>query len=418
MSVFPAPARNDPQERLRRIATLRWVAIGAQFGLVLLTRSWPGGGAALAPVLAICLAQGALNLATITLAPRAGTPSDARLFAWLLLDMAALTGIAYFAGGATNPLISLYLLWIATGAAMLEGRWAAWLAAAGIGAYTLVGFIHAEVHVHDPQQALELHLVGMWVVFVFSAVTICWSVVRLTAAVRRRDAQLAAAREEGLRNERIVALGNLAAGAAHELGTPLTTMAVLAAEVRRDPGLPPALGEDLDLLRSQVGECRRIIGQLAAQAGSVRAEGAGPTPLDDWLERLIQRWRVQRPMVAPILCSEVPRPGPRVVIDATFDQALLNLFNNAADASPGAVSIDARWQAGELELQVLDRGPGIPEERLAGLGRESFSTRTEGLGMGLLLARAAIERSGGRLDFEARDQGGMRARVRLPLATL
>lgn len=416
MNTPLAAGRDDPPQRLGRLAALRWVAIVAQLALVLLTRGWPGGGAALEPVLAICLAQVGLNLATIVLAPRSPPANDARLFCLLLLDMASLTGIAYFAGGATNPLISLYLLWIAAGAALLEGRWAALLAAAGIGGYSLVGFVHADVHLHDPQSALELHLVGMWVVFVFSAITICWSVVRLTAAVRLRDAQLAAAREAALRNERVVALGNLAAGAAHELGTPLTTMAVLAGEVRRAPGLPTSLQADLDLLQGQIGECKRIIGQLAAQAGDARADGASATTLDAWLERLVQRWHVQRPMVEPDLRSEGPRPGPRVVIDATFDQALLNLFNNAADASPGEVAIDARWQPDALELLVLDRGRGIPAARLPDLGREPFSTRVEGFGMGLVLARAAIERSGGQLAFEARAGGGTTARVRLPLA--
>jgi len=408
-------AAAEPGLRVLRLAALRWVAVAAQIALVLLTREWLGSGAALAPVGAICLGQVALNLLSIAGAARLGRAGDGPLFALLLLDVAALSGIAYLAGGSTNPLISLYLLWIAVGAALLDARRAAALAAICIGSYSLVNFVHADVYIHDHEQALQAHLLGMWVVFVFSAITICWSVVRLTAAVRRRDAELAQARETALRSERVVALGNLAAGAAHELGTPLATMAVLAGELLRDPQLNASLRPDLELLQGQIGECKRIITQLAAQAGTSRAEALALMPLDTWLESLLQRWRVQRPRIAPQVTMEGPRPGPPVAMDATVGQALINLLNNAADASPDQVAVEARWEPRALVLRVLDRGGGIPEAVRDGLGRELVTTRDEGLGMGVVLAYAAIGRSGGNLRFAARDGGGTVAEVNLPL---
>jgi two-component system sensor histidine kinase RegB len=415
MSAVTMPP-TDQDNRLHRLLTLRWVAVAAELSLVLATRRWLGSGPPLEPVLAICAAQLGLNLASMARWPRAAPLGEGRLLAQLLLDVAALTGIAYLSGGATNPLISLYLLWIAAAAAMLEAH-AAWiLAMVCIGAYSMVNFMHAELHIHDPEQALEAHLVGMWAVFVFSAVTICWSVIRLTAAVRRRDAELAGAREAALRNERVVALGNLAAGAAHELGTPLATMTVLAGEMLHDPALPAALRPDLELLRSQLGECKRIITQLAAQAGTSRAEAVSRTTIDAWLEQLLQRWRVQRPVVEPRVSLAGARPGPAVTMDATLGQALLNLFNNAADASPGQVDIEAQWSQDRLDLRVQDRGRGIPAAVLPSLGREPVPARGEGLGMGLMLACTAIERSGGELEFGAREGGGTVAHVRLPLA--
>jgi len=418
MSAVLSPPR-DAGNRLRRLVALRWVAVLAELALVLLTAQWLGAGAALEPVLAICTAQVGLNLATIAYGVRGGAAaSDRQLFAQLLFDVAALTAIAYFAGGSTNPLISLYLLWIAAGAAVLEPPLATLLAALCVAAYSLVNFVHVEVHIHDHEKALQIHLIGMWAVFVVSAVTICWSVLRLTAAVRRRDAELAAAREAALRSERVVALGNLAAGAAHELGTPLATLAVLAGELLRDARLPGALRPDLELMQGQIQDCKGIITQLAAQAGSSRAESLSAMPLDEWLAGLVERWRRQRPLVTPRLELRGAIPGPRVAIDATLGQALLNLFNNAADASPDQVAVSAQWDAHALELQVLDRGSGIATEVQLGLGRDLVTTRQDGLGMGLVLAYAAIERSGGELGFASRPGGGTIARVRLPLDAL
>jgi len=417
--MTPTPTSTpDTSNRLPRLVAVRWVAMIAELALVLLAGRWLGTTTAIEPVLAICMAQLGLNLASMAYGPRAGPASDGQLFAQLLFDVGALTAIAYLAGGSANPLISLYLLWIAVGAAMLDARRAALLCAIGIGCYSLVNVVHAQVHIHDHEKALQVHLIGMWMIFVFSAVMICWSVVRLTAAVRRRDAKLAQAREAALRSERVVALGNLAAGAAHELGTPLATLAVLAGELLRVPDLPERLRPDLELMQAQVADCKRIITALAAQAGSARAEAIRAVALQPWLEELLQRWRVQRPLVAPRLQLEGPRPGPLLAVDATLGQALLVLLNNAADASPDQVEVEANWNGEALDLRVLDRGSGIATEDQQRLGRELFTTRPGGHGMGLVLAYAAIERSGGRLRLAPRPGGGTGAQVYLPLAPL
>jgi two-component system sensor histidine kinase RegB len=417
MSATPASAF-DAGNRLRRLIALRWFAVPAELALALLGAQWLGGEAPLEPVLAVCTAQLGLNLATIAYAGRAGSTSDTQLFAQLLFDVLALTAIAYFSGGSTNPLVSLYLLWIAAGAAMLDARLATALAALCIGAYSLVNFVHTQTHIHDHEKALAIHLIGMWAVFVFSAVTICWSVLRLTAAVRRRDAELAAAREAALRGERVVALGNLAAGAAHELGTPLATLAVLTGELLRDQRLAEALRPDLELMQGQILDCKRIITQLAAQAGTSRAEGLAVLGIEQWITQLVERWRLQRPLVAPRVHLQGADSVPPIAVDATLGQALLNLFNNAADASPEQVEIVAQWDATRLDLQVLDRGSGIASDVQLGLGRELVTTRPDGLGMGLVLAYTAIERSGGTLQFSARAGGGTVARLVLPLGPL
>jgi two-component system sensor histidine kinase RegB len=415
--MTPVPeAPVDPGNRLARLVALRWVVVAAELALVLLTDHWLDAGIGLVPVLAICLLQVGWNLATLAFAARVQAAGDGRLLAQLLCDVAALTAIAYLAGGSTNPLIGLYLLWVAAGATMLSARPAAALAAVSIACYSLVCFVHAPQRIADHERLLQVHLAGMWLIFVISAVTICWSVARLTSAVRRRDAQLATAREAALRNERVVALGNLAAGAAHELGTPLATIAVLVGELLRAPDLGDGLRPDLALVQAQVDDCKRIITELAAQAGTARAEALAALPVHRWLTELVQRWRLQRPVVQARLELEQAGAGPMLMIDATVSQALIVLFNNAADASPDEVQIHARWTTDELFLDVHDRGAGIASAVEQGLGRDLVTTRADGLGMGLVLAFAAIERSGGSLAFAPRAGGGTTAQVRLPLA--
>ncbi len=411
-------ARGAGSPSLYRLLALRWVSIAGQIAAIAATVLLLQIELPLQSIALVIAGQIAVNAMSYARLVHAETITSMELLAQLLLDVAALTLLVYFAGGSSNPMVTLYLPLIAIAAAILPVRLAAIVAAASIGGYSLLFAVHTAVHIHDTEQAIRIHLIGMWLTFVFSALIISWFVARMTAALRSRDAALATAREAALRNERVVALGNLAAGAAHELGTPLATIAVLAGELARHENLPADLRDDAQLLAGQVQECKRIITQLAARAGSSRAEAAQAVALDAWLAALTARWQAQRPLVQPRIELRGERPGPRLVPDATLEQALLNLFNNAADVSPAAVDIAAQWSRTALELDVLDRGPGIADDIARRLGHETLTTRADGHGIGLVLAFAAIERSGGSLRFSARAGGGTCASVRLPLDAL
>lgn len=408
----------EPPSGSRRLAVISWIAIAIQLAFVLVASAGLGAPIPLWPILLICALQAGLNLPSLWRRLSAMTSDPTAAFAQILVDILALTAIAYFAGGSTNPLISLYLPLIAVAATILPPGLAAAIAAISIGCYSLVSLVHAPTHVHDPEQAFRSHLIGMWVIFVCSALTISWFVVRLNAAIRSRDAALAAARESALRNERVVALGNLAAGAAHELGTPLATMAVVVGELAASPLLPPQAKSDAELALDQIRECKRIITRLAARAGSSRAEALHPVPADVWIEQLVERWRRQRPQVVPEVRVEGAIPGPRIAADASLEQALLNLFNNAADASPDQVAIQAAWDTRQVRLEVLDRGKGIPPEISGRLGLDLVSTRDDGTGIGVVLALSAVEQSGGTLSITDRAGGGTVAEVLLPLTSL
>jgi len=414
----PLLTSKDAAFGMRRLIAMRWIAIAIQLAFVFVASAFFDAPISLPPVLAICAVQAVLSLPALWWRVTTKAPEPLAAFAQILIDILALTGIAYFAGGASSPLISLYLPLIAVAATILPPRHASVLAAISIACYSLVSLVHAPAHIHDPAQAFRSHLIGMWVIFVCSALTISWFVVRLNATIRSRDAALAAARETALRNERVVALGNLAAGAAHELGTPLATMAVVVGELAADSSLSPQLKSDVEVALAQVRECKRIITRLAARAGSSRAEAVHPVSADVWIEQLVERWRRQRPQVIPDVKLEGAIPGPRIAADVTLEQALLNLFNNAADASPGQVGIRAGWDSQHVQVDVLDRGKGIPPEISGRLGRDLVSTRDEGAGMGVVLALSAVEQSGGTLSITNRADGGTLAKVLLPLTSI
>jgi two-component system sensor histidine kinase RegB len=414
MTSLPAQFENGAGH-LRRLLLMRWFAVAGQLVLIIAARPLLDIELPLAPMLAIVLLLAGFNLATRLRLARGGAVADGELFAQLCVDITALTLLLFFSGGAANPLVSLYLPSIAIAAVVLPGRFAWGVALLSIAAYSLLVFVNIPLPVPDAERATRLHLAGMWLIFVASAALIAWFVARMAAAIRSRDLELAAAREEALRNERVIALGSLAAGAAHELGTPLATMAILAGELGRNADLPADTREDLALLREQVEHCKGIITGLAARAGQTRAEGGAALALDRWLEQVVARWRQLRPHAEAKVSLQGTAPAPRVVGEATLEQALLNLFNNSADAGDGQIEIEAGWDAERLRLEVRDRGPGFNEKVLLAAGRAFVTTREEGTGIGLFLAHAAVERLGGRIVLANRDGGGAVTRVELPL---
>ncbi len=401
---------------LRRLFWLRWLGVAGQVLAILLVHAGLGMPLPLAPMLAIA---GLLALMNLAVALRLGQPwpaSEAEAFAHLGVDAAALAAQLYFSGGYTNPFVSLLLLPVILAATALPAA-AAWLMALlTASAYTLLVFFHLPLPAPAGLDAFDLHLWGMWFNFAVSAALVVGFVTRLAASLRARERQLAEAREKALRDEGLFALGMLAAGAAHELSTPLGTVALVTRELEADYGDDPELAESLALLGAQTERCKALLTRMTAAAGVSR--GGETLPLDEWLEKTVEDWRLMRPEVAAASRWEGARPAPAVRPDPVLAQALVSLYNNAADASPGAVAIEGAWDAQHLTVRVLDSGPGLPAELARAPGAGFFSTKGEGRGLGLALVQAAVERLGGRLALAAREGGGSAASLSVPLAGL
>ncbi|MFN4149055.1 MAG: sensor histidine kinase, partial [Rhodocyclaceae bacterium] len=215
-----------------------------------------------------------------------------------------------------------------------------------------------------------------------------------------------------LRDAQVVALGQLAAGAAHELGTPLATMNVLAGELARDARLPEDARADLELLRRQIGICKEIVGSLTQKAGIERA--GQMQAAHAWLDNLLARWRTLWPNAVCTLEVVTTGPSPQLIPEAAIEQAIVNLLNNAAKVAPERMCVMLGWDDETLRIAVQDRGPGFPPEVLRRCGAEPLPALAEGSGIGLWLTRAAVERCGGRLVLENREEGGL-ATLELPL---
>jgi len=407
---------------LRRLFALRNIAIAGQTLTVLGVHYGLGLGLPLLPLCFLISAQALLNLLTWWRLQGAPSVTERELFVQLLLDVSALTALLYFTGGSTNPFVLLYLLPLTLTAAALPWVYAWAMVGVTVACYTLLMFAYVPLpHGYGMHGSdFDLHVMGMWLGFVLSAGLIAYFAVRMASTLRERDHVLATMREKELRNERIVALGTLAAGAAHELGTPLSTMAVVVNELAHEAGDAPARAAPLQILKEQIGRCKAILSTLTASAGPMRAESGRCLTLDGYLGEIIEQWRAMRPTVSAKTHWQGPRPVLQIVAEHTLSQAIINILNNAADASPESVEIQGRWDAQQLELEICDRGPGLTPMAVEQAGEPFFSTKgpDEGLGLGLFLAHATIQRFGGMVRLSNREGGGACAHLVLPLTNL
>ena len=260
----------------------------------------------------------------------------------------------------------------------------------------------------------------MWFGFVFSAVLVAYFVVEMAKTIRAREQSLAEAREQSLRNERVVALGTLAAGAAHEISTPLATMAILIGEIHdeSDSGSNPEMVEKMKILREQVGRCKQALSVMSATAGEIRAESGHVESIDLYMENVVKSWRSQRPGCRLKYQKSGFMPVPYILAELTLTHALVNILNNAADVSPKGIELTVKWTPASIILNVLDRGPGISPSVADQIGKVPISTKEAGLGVGLFLAFATINRLGGSIEMVQRQQvTGTVTKIVLPVVS-
>ena len=365
-----------------------------------------------------------LNLITLLrLNKHASNVTDKEVLLQLLADLLALTILFYYTGGYSNPLVWMYLLPLTVAAVALKREYAWLLAIVAIACYSLLVFYYvplSHLHMHDiAGKTLDIHLVGMWIGFVVSAGIIAFFVTRIGQSLREYDQLMAGIREKSLESERVLSLGTLAASAAHELGTPLSTMAVVSKELANDLAGQPDQLQQLEILRTQINRCKEILSSITRNAGQNRADAGNGLNLREFLQELIQRWRDTRPATELVVSVAESGDNPLIFTDRTLIQALQNLLDNAADASPERVMFNAEWDQANLNIRIRDFGTGISEEIKTQLGKRIFSSKNEqGMGLGVYLSQITLARFGGELILTNHHEGGVLASVKLPLKNL
>lgn len=412
-------ASTADRKNLLLIVNLRWLIIAGQTGAILVADLALQIALPLAGMAGVIVLLIALNIASLLRIRTRHAPTSNELLAQLLLDILGLTAQLHLSGGAANPFVSLYLIPVIIGAVLLKpGK--AWILVTASGlAFLALGrwFRPIEIHAHGGD-FFPLHLQGMFLCFLFVAVLIVLLVTHIRRNLAERDANLVRLHDQSVEEDHVVRLGLLASGAAHELGTPLSTLSVIVGDWGRMPQIAGNRDRRAELaeMETEIARCKDIVSGILLLSGQARGEDAAPTRLTTFLDAVIADWRARR-SPADFIFEHRIRCDLLIASDLVFKQMLHNVLDNALEASPCWVRAEADGGEEELSVRVYDRGPGFSETILANFGRPYRSTKDRG-GLGLFLVVNVARKLGGRAFAHNGTNGGATIEIRLPLASL
>lgn len=374
--------------------------------------------------------------------------TEMELFSQICIDVFSIAALLYLTGGASNPITWVFLLPLIITAIMLPQAYAWYMVILTTSMYSILIAFNVplpSIEPHAPDPALfhpspnmlnyemlqkqhqisdnhyyNLHMFGMWFGFVFSAGIVAFFVVELANTLKNRERSLAEAREQALRDERVVALGTLAASAAHDMGTPLGTIAIVVHDLLQEfpPGDFPEINEKMEILQNQVNRCKDTLSLMSASAGEMRAESGKVMQLTSYLDDVISQWRTHKPTAKLnyFVDSNISADA-QIIAERTLTHALINILNNAVEASGAGqcVEFHAKWDSCEMMLKIRDYGPGFTPEIIKVVGKQPVSSKSKGLGVGLFLAYSTINRLGGKIELCNVDSGGACVEITLPL---
>jgi two-component system sensor histidine kinase RegB len=341
-----------------------------------------------------------------------------------VLDIACLTGLLMLSGGPSNPFSLLYLVHVTLSATILTKRWTWCFGLLSTFSFGLLFVVHhpvpaLQVHIHGASP--NLHLLGMWTAFAVAASLVALFSGKIAELIRIHEASLRALQIEMARKDRLASLVTLAAGAAHELGSPLSTIAIVSKDLeiyaaQHLPGQP--LAEDCKLIRAEVNRCQAILSNLSIQGAKPLGEAS------EWTDpaRLLNDLEREFPELKPLRISVAENAaGAKLLLPArAVRQAIAALAKNALEASPtrDSVQVAARVEGHHVLLDVIDRGPGMSQDELRRVGEPFFTTKPPGKGMGLgvFLVRTLAEQIRAELTYRSSPSTGTTATLRLPLA--
>lgn len=411
-------ALSPARQNLWRVIIIRLLVLMAQ--AISILGAWYSGLFALEwlPLLLTLGLSGAVSLLSLLRLTRSWPVTNLEYSMQLLFDILIHSVLLYYAGGPTNPFASYFLVPLTIAAATLSWLYTAALASIAMLAYSLLLFWYHPLPLFEMrtgENQINIRVIGMWLNFAMSAGLITLFVVHMAEALRKHAERLAERREQSMRDSQLLGIASVAAGAAHELSTPLSTMSVLLKDLHAD-NKDPLIQEDLELLQEQVRQCKASLQQMVRSAEFNRNQPHSMQAADSWLHGLLERWQLMRPEVS---CRLRPLPEGKVPLikdSPELGQSILNLLNNAADACPDNIQIGLEWNEQRLRLCIRDHGPGVPLHIAEQLGTAFVTTKgKKGFGLGLFLSQAAVERVGGSVKLFNQDGGGTLTEVILPV---
>lgn len=407
---------NTGRVNLGHLFWLRSLAIIGQLLTIAVVQIFYGAKLPLPAMLLVIMLEMIFNGLTWLRVARARPETNLELFGQMCVDLGALSALLFLSGGATNPFVTLYLPSLAIAAAILPWAMMTCLALFAVACYALLSYNYVPLNIENPANLFDYFRTGLWVNFMVSVGLIGWFVARMSRGLRLRDAALADAQQRHLRDERAVALGVQAATVAHEMGTPLSTIAMLSEELRdaaaHDRNLAP-YSADFELLEQQMGLCTSALARLRSRASGPSSRQA----LDEWLKSFVEQWRLRHPQVKFRQVGDTPA-GASIDDAVAVGQILTILLDNAARASSEFVSLQTVTEkvdrAPYVRFEVCDHGAGIPPALRASLGAGPVDSTQGGHGVGLYLAFEAAARLDGAIELLPGEPRGTRAVLRLP----
>ncbi|WP_157889181.1 ATP-binding protein [Herminiimonas arsenitoxidans] len=409
-------------KNMQQLIQLRWIAVVGQLTTIAVVTLGFGIELPVRHMLEVLVCLVAFNIASHLRWHERPSVSNKELFLALLVDVAILTAQLYLSGGTSNPFVFLYLLQIILSAVLLEA-WTTWTIVA-ITSACLVALSVLSTPLILPYdhelRFFSLYVQGTLICFALNAILLAFFVTRINRNLRAGDAQLADLRKRAAEEEHIVRMGLLASGAAHELGTPLATLSVILGDWRRMPEFSKnqELQDEIAEMETQLKRCKSIVSSILLSAGEARGESSVKTTLNTFLNDLAEEWRSSRPIVSFEYKNRI-QPDIPVVFDSVLKQMICNVLDNALEASPLWVRLEASREEDQLILLITDSGPGFVPAMLSQLGKPYQSTKGRaGSGLGLFLVVNVARKLGGTVAARNRAEGGAVVELTLPLAAI
>lgn len=409
--------------RLRALVLIRWGAVAGQLFTAAIVHWGLGFTLPLLPVGGAIVLSALLNLAVSLGRPASARIDDREAAIFLAFDVVQLAVLLYLTGGLTNPFALLLLAPVAIGANVLSLGSNVALSLLTIVSIALLGLFHQPLPwLGRPPEFPEIYQAGVWVGLTLTALLITLYGWRLAEEARQMSDALAATQAALAHEQRLSALGALAAAAAHELGTPLSTIAVVAKEMLREVEADDPLREDVELLAAESDRCRSILARLSVDPAGDVSDAYTLVPLPALIEAAVQNSRHEGITItfeAGPAGEGAPTTAPIQVRSPEIMQGMGNIVQNAVSFARHEIHISTRWSTEWSEVEVSDDGPGFSEALLDELGTPFISTRqgVEGhMGLGVFIAKTLLERTGASVAFGNRGggRGGATVVVRWP----